>query len=228
MPQENAASLHSFRLFLPTGQYTAKAVHRTVVLSTTHRFAAYMRQACRRKRPIAKACLTRCRGNGILKGGVGDGTYSFNAGDDQDVINTSGEGGSDELHLGEGLMPDDVDGVLKRKTTTGLQGSDSLIITFRDSSDSITLDNYFGSTNYRVEHITFADGTDWVTEDLLSYFEDEISLPVAAPVDAPVSLSLMHQQIAQFMAGDGEEEDDAVVVPALSTSHTTVASLVNY
>lgn len=196
-----------------------------MVFSTTHRFAAYMRQACRRKRPIAKAWLTPGRGNGILKGGAGNDTY---AGDGEDVINTSGEGGSDELHLGEGLMPDDVDVVLKRKTTTGLQGSDSLNITFRDRSDSITLDNYFGSTNYRVEHITFADGTDWVTEDLLSYFEDEIPLPVVAPVDATVSLSLMHQQIAQFMAGDGGEEDDAVVVPALSTSRTTVASLVNY
>ncbi|WP_318392003.1 calcium-binding protein [Enterobacter sp.] len=165
-------------------------------------------------------------GNDTLKGGSGNDTYLFNAGDGQDYISENNTGGTDVLRLGEGFLPDDV--VLKRKTTTGLQGSDSLIITFRDSSDSITLDNYFGSTNYRVEHITFADGTDWVTEDLLSYFEDEISLPVAAPVDAPVSLSLMYQQIAQFMAGDGGEEDDAVVVPALSTSRTTVVSLVNY
>jgi len=165
-------------------------------------------------------------GNDTLKGGSGNDTYLFNAGDGQDYISENRTGGTDVLCLGEGLQPDDV--ILQRKITTGFYGSDSLIITFRNSTDSITLDNYFGSTNYRVEHITFADGTDWVTEDLLSYFEDEIPLPVAAPVDAPVSLSLMHQQIAQFMAGDGGEEDDAVVVPALSTSRTTVASLVNY
>ncbi|WP_376753189.1 calcium-binding protein, partial [Kluyvera ascorbata] len=35
----------------------------------------------------------------------------------------------------------------------------------RDSTDSITIDNFFTAERYQVEHITFADGTDWLPED---------------------------------------------------------------
>lgn len=164
-------------------------------------------------------------GNDALRGGDGSDTYMFNLGDGQDVITegSSKSGDIDTLRLGEGLNPQDV--VLKRH----FYANDSLVITFRDNStDSITLYHYFGSEKYQIEHITFSDGTDWVVEDILSHLEDGIPLPLAAPENAPVSLSLVHELMAQFTAGDNGDEDDAVVTPSLTTARSSVNSLVNY
>ncbi|ROU06136.1 hypothetical protein EB837_26980, partial [Kluyvera ascorbata] len=68
-------------------------------------------------------------------------------------------GDIDTLRFGEGINPEDV--ILQRKITTGLKAADSLIITFRDSTDSITIDNFFSGTKYQVEAFIFTDGTVW-------------------------------------------------------------------
>jgi len=165
--------------------------------------------------------LTGGTGNDTLKGWYGSDTYLFSAGDGQDTI-TEGNistGDTDTLRFGEGLLAENA--VLKRS------GND-LVVSFRDSTDSVKVTKYFNSSKYQVEHITFADGTDWVPEDILSHIEDGIPLPLAAPADVPVSLNLLRQQMAMFTAGDESDNDDAVVVSSLSTSRTTVQSLVNY
>ncbi len=170
---------------------------------------------------IGNDTLTGGAGNDTLKGWYGSDTYQFRAGDGQDTI-TEGNistGDTDILRFGEGLLAENA--VLKRS------GND-LIVSFRDSTDSVKVTMYFYSSIYQVEHITFADGTDWVPEDILSHIEDGIPLPLAAPADAPVSLNLLRQQMAMFTAGDESDNDDAVVVSSLSTSRTTVQSLVNY
>ncbi|HDG1697698.1 TPA: hypothetical protein PFE29_004609, partial [Kluyvera ascorbata] len=104
-------------------------------------------------------------GNDTLKGGYGSDTYLFNAGDGNDYLyeGTSNAGDVDTLRFGEGINPEDV--IIQRRKTSGLNARDSLIITFRDSTDSITLDDFFRAAKYQVEHITFADGTDWLPED---------------------------------------------------------------
>ncbi|ROU08096.1 hypothetical protein EB837_26435, partial [Kluyvera ascorbata] len=75
------------------------------------------------------------KGDDTLKGGYGSDTYLFNMGDGKDYISegSSNAGDIDTLRFGEGINPEDV--ILQRKITTGLKAADSLIITFRDSTD---------------------------------------------------------------------------------------------
>ncbi|WP_416186390.1 calcium-binding protein [Kluyvera sichuanensis] len=68
---------------------------------------------------------------------------------------------------------------------------------------------FFSSARFRVEHITFADGTDWQPEDILNHLEDGIQLPLAAPAEAPVSIQQMRELMATF-SGDDEGNEDSV------------------
>ncbi|EMF0720702.1 calcium-binding protein, partial [Citrobacter freundii] len=98
-------------------------------------------------------------GNDYLEGGYGSDTYLFNAGDGQDWITekTTNSDDIDRLIFGEGLLAENA--ILQRS------GS-NLLISFRDSTDSVTLDDYFfcEGNRYRVEEIVFADGTVWNIE----------------------------------------------------------------
>ncbi|MEB6390049.1 calcium-binding protein, partial [Kluyvera ascorbata] len=100
-------------------------------------------------------------GNDTLKGGYGSDTYFFSAGDGKDSLyeGSSNAGDVDTLRLGEGIRPEDV--ILQRKITNGLSANDRLVISFRDSTDSITIDNFFTAERYQVEAVIFADGTVW-------------------------------------------------------------------
>jgi Ca2+-binding RTX toxin-like protein len=80
-------------------------------------------------------------------------TYLFAPGDGQDVIYDMN--GVDVLRCGPGEQL-----LRSRRTITGLSGTDTLEITFRDSSDSLTLRDYFISS-HAIEQIVFADGTVW-------------------------------------------------------------------
>lgn len=166
--------------------------------------------------------LTGGAGNDILKGGYGSDVYLFNAGDGQEIISEvySSSGDSDILHFGSGLQAEDV--ILQRH-------ENNLIIRFQDSEDNVTVQDYFSASKYRVEHIAFEDGTDWLVEDILNHLEDGIPLPISAPADAPLSLQRVCQEIVAFMSdGEGGEEDCAGIAPTLSTSRTSVSSLMNY
>ncbi len=167
-------------------------------------------------------------GNDTLKGGYGSDTYFFSAGGGKDSLyeGSSNAGDVDTLRFGEGIRPEDV--ILQRKITNGLSANDRLVISFRDSTDSITIDNFFTAERYQVEHITFADGTDWLPEDILNYLEDDIPLPIAAPPDTPVSMSLLRQEMAAFSGGEYDNDTGVVVNTTLVTARTTVNSLVSY
>ena len=165
--------------------------------------------------------LTGGAGNDILKGGDGSDVYLFNAGDGQEIISegSSSSGDSDILRFGSGLQAEDV--ILQRH-------ENNLIIRFQDSKDNVTVQDYFSASKYRVEHIAFDDGTDWLVEDILNLLEDGIPLPISAPADAPLSLQRVCQEIVAFMSdGEGGEEDCAGIAPTLSTSRTSVSSLMN-
>ncbi|WP_270504047.1 calcium-binding protein [Kluyvera ascorbata] len=166
--------------------------------------------------------LTGGAGNDILKGGDGSDVYLFYAGDGQEIISegSSSSGDSDILRFGSGLQAEDV--ILQRH-------ENNLIIRFQDSKDNVTVQDYFSASKYRVEHIAFDDGTDWLVEDILNHLEDGIPLPISAPADAPLSLQRVCQEIVAFMSdGEGGEEDCAGIAPTLSTSRTSVSSLMNY
>lgn len=160
-------------------------------------------------------------GNDSLLGGYGSDIYLFSAGDGQDVITEgySYSGDNDTLRFGDGTEA--AKAIVQRN-------SNDLLITFEDSTDSVTVKDYFSAAKYRVEHITFADGTDWLIEDVLNHIEDDIPLPLAQPADAPVSLQKIREQMAMFTA-DSDNDDDCVVnmSPSLSTARTTVNSLMS-
>ncbi|MBW9459826.1 calcium-binding protein [Kluyvera sp. EC_51] len=158
-------------------------------------------------------------GNDTLIGGTGNDTYLFNAGDGQDTITegNSNGGSSDTLLFGAAIQADSV--IIQRS------GND-LLIGFSGSDDRVTIKSYFSSSRFRVEHITFADGTDWQPEDILNHLEDGIQLPLAAPAEAPVSIQQMRELMATFSGGDeGSEDSVGDATPVLSTSRTTVRSL---
>jgi len=99
-------------------------------------------------------------GNDTLSGGAGSDLYIFNLGDGQDTIDNYdvSAGRHDELHLGQGIAPSDV--------TARRQGS-SLILSFANGTDQITVNNYFsadGTGGYQLDQIRFADETLWNVE----------------------------------------------------------------
>ena len=158
-------------------------------------------------------------GNDWLTGGYGSDTYLFNAGDGQDTIveSYSSSSDSDTLRFGAAIQADRA--IIQRS------GND-LLIGFSGSDDRVTIKSYFSSSRFRVEHITFADGTDWQPEDILNHLEDGIQLPLAAPAEAPVSIQQMRELMATFSGGDeGSEDSVGDATPVLSTSRTTVRSL---
>ncbi len=101
--------------------------------------------------------LTGGLGNDTLDGGIGSDTYVFNKGDGQDTINNydTSAGRVDVLQLGEGIAAGDV---------TARRVSNDLVLSFKDSTDSVTVTNYFWnepSYGYRLDAIRFHDGTAW-------------------------------------------------------------------
>ncbi|WP_310742437.1 calcium-binding protein, partial [Ideonella azotifigens] len=96
-------------------------------------------------------------GDDALSGGAGSDTYLFARGSGSDTLNNtdSSTGKTDTLAFGAGIAPSDI-----KITRSG----DNLILSIVGSSDKVTVTSYFsadGTSNYRLELITFADGTSW-------------------------------------------------------------------
>jgi Ca2+-binding RTX toxin-like protein len=105
-------------------------------------------------------------GNDTLYGGDGDDIYRFAPGDGQDVVadftfNSSGTGGVDTIQLAASILPGDV------TVSQGNNGAD-LVLNFAGSSDQITMGSAIAGSQFRIEHVTFADGTDWSYTDLMA------------------------------------------------------------
>lgn len=96
-------------------------------------------------------------GNDTLTGGEGNDVYLFGRGGGQDTINSydATAGKLDIIRLASGIAPMDV-------TTT--RNNDDLVLSINATTDKLTVSNYFNSDAagpYKVEQITFADGTIW-------------------------------------------------------------------
>ncbi|THF58104.1 putative Ig domain-containing protein [Pseudothauera rhizosphaerae] len=102
-------------------------------------------------------------GNDQLQGGEGSDTYRFGRGDGHDTITEGSWGTSDvdRIELKAGIGAADVK--LERvQAKTGWQISDDLVLTIRDTGETITVKNHFNSGSYyAVEQIVFVDGTVW-------------------------------------------------------------------
>ncbi|MGI4778986.1 MAG: calcium-binding protein [Janthinobacterium lividum] len=96
-------------------------------------------------------------GNDTLSGGAGNDTYLFDKGYGLDTIKDqdSTAGNSDTLRLGAGLA---VDAAVMSRT------ANDLVLGW--GSDAVTVQKYFGSSDYRVENIQTSDGRTWHYGDI--------------------------------------------------------------
>lgn len=103
--------------------------------------------------------LTGGTGVNTLRGGEGSDTYHFGLGSGSDLIVEQDNTGSavDTLQIGAGVAPVDI-----RVT----RNEHSLTLSILNTIDAITVHNWYGSENNRVEQVVFQDGTVWNAEDL--------------------------------------------------------------
>jgi Ca2+-binding RTX toxin-like protein len=102
------------------------------------------------------------KGDDTVSGGRGNDTYFFNLGDGKDTItdydNGYSDSRSDKIIFGDGISAD--------KTYMTRQSNDLIIKVNGDTTDEITISNYFSASYYQIENITFADGSVWTTADI--------------------------------------------------------------
>ncbi|MBV2183037.1 MAG: putative Ig domain-containing protein, partial [Rhizobium sp.] len=84
----------------------------------------------------------------------GNDIYVFDRGDGQDVIvdRDATVGNLDTLSLGAGIVPDDI-------ALSNRRGD--LVVTVRDTGESVTVRGWYKGDEWQVERIVFADGTMW-------------------------------------------------------------------
>ena len=87
-------------------------------------------------------------GNDNINGGVGEDTIIWNLGDDLDTITASD---IDKLQFGEGIT--------KENLTFRSEGNNLQIIVNNDEKQGIILVNFFYSGEYRLNDVSFADGS---------------------------------------------------------------------
>lgn len=113
-------------------------------------------------------------GNDYLESTLGgDDTYIFNLGDGYDYIKDLG--GADTVKFGEGITPQNI--VMLRNLS-----NNNLEIWFNIEGENcgITIENYFGDDENKIERFEFADGT--VITDITQYIkvygsDEDITLP---------------------------------------------------
>lgn len=96
-------------------------------------------------------------GNDTLMGGSGNSVYVFNTGDGQDEITDAA--GQDVIRFGTGTTAENV-----IFTATASQ---KLVITFTNSSDTITVNSNFSGQDYGIESFSFSDGTSLSAANIL-------------------------------------------------------------
>ena len=94
-------------------------------------------------------------GTDTLEGGAGADTYRFARGDGADTISARSD---DFLEFGAGIAPADV---------VFAKGSGSnLVMKISGTTDQITFNQWATSDTYKVNRVTFADGTVWTLADI--------------------------------------------------------------
>ena len=110
--------------------------------------------------------LTGGTGNDYLSGGDNNDTYLFSRGFGQDTV-------ADNAYYTNSSANDviEFDATVLASDVTVEQSADgnSFILKVAGTSDRITILNGLSSENNRIEHVRFADGTDWSFADLVAF-----------------------------------------------------------
>jgi Ca2+-binding RTX toxin-like protein len=104
-------------------------------------------------------------GDDFLDGGSGNDTYMFGIGSGHDSVddNDANSGNLDTIQLGNGIAATDV--TIRRDIF-------NLTIKINETTDQLTLSDWFTSDADKIEQVKFADGTLWNVEALLANFAD--------------------------------------------------------
>jgi len=98
-------------------------------------------------------------GNDRLEGSYGNDTYVFSRGSGQDVIYDYdyNAGNIDKIAMASDLLPSDI---------TVRRNNNDMLLSINDTTDQITVSEYFSYDYYQIESIEFADGTIWDVEQI--------------------------------------------------------------
>ncbi|MGE0108349.1 MAG: calcium-binding protein [Bdellovibrionales bacterium] len=92
-------------------------------------------------------------GNDLLQGGNGNNTYIFGRGYGQDTINN--------VHLDNGHSVLKLNADVAVADVSVARHYDDLILAINGTEDKVTIQNYFGRSELRLDSIQFTDGTTW-------------------------------------------------------------------
>ncbi|EAO0388586.1 hypothetical protein EWP40_23525 [Salmonella enterica] len=114
-------------------------------------------------------------------------------------------------------------GITADQVTVKRSGGD-LLLSLAGSTDQILVRWFFSGDNWNpLQQVQFADGTLWLADDLVSYVDDDIPLPAAyTGSDSAVPVSLLRQQISQFMAA-ADDADVLLMAPEQFTAPVLAA-----
>lgn len=155
-------------------------------------------------------------GNDQLDGGEGDDTYFFSPGDGIDRIKDGN--GTDTLVFGDGVASDSLS-----ISRTG----DELRIDY--GSDAIVI-QWQSALGYRIENVTFSDGTVWDAETLEQMAESENNVPIVA--NAIVNQSAEEDAVFAFQVPSNtfydEDTNDTLTFGAVLSNGLALPSWLSF
>jgi len=160
-------------------------------------------------------------GADTLSGGKGSDVYRFARGDGADVIDdTAASPHFDELQLGTGLQPGN--------TVAWRTGAGELLLQF-GGGDSVRVLGAFGADGDQgagIESITFADGTEWLREDLQDLPLQPTAAPPVAGTDSLLAVEGKALAVAPgtLLANDSDPDGDSLAVVGSSSGFGGTAS----
>ncbi|MCB1491629.1 MAG: tandem-95 repeat protein, partial [Rhodobiaceae bacterium] len=110
-------------------------------------------------------------GDDWMIGGLGGDTYRFRKGDGHDTIDDQSQSANDRLEL-TNLSS------LEASVTRLYKGSDTVVMRFASSDDTITLRGLLATDGSGVEEIAFSDGVTWTRSEVLALLDNRAPVAV--------------------------------------------------
>jgi Ca2+-binding RTX toxin-like protein len=106
-------------------------------------------------------------GDDLLKGQAGDDTYVWGTNAGNDIIDQTGNDGSDTLQLGGTLTPDSFDYTSTGSAWSyGYDGGGDLVMKAKDTGETLTFKRWLADSTVRVQSVHFGDGTELTSSQI--------------------------------------------------------------